>query len=443
MKKLLLILILLIASISQELYSQEPLPDTVWTKQLSYYQSEAVYDFKFSPDGQYIYAWIQDTIYKFETLSGNRSDVSFRHGGNWGRINFSPTGDTLLTSSGNRSLKLWNPSTGELLTSMSIDDEYHKKLRDASFFDNGNKIICSIVKLPEDSTLPDFAVFDVKTGNLILEFGDKQNSSHLKVSPSGKYFSFGGQAYPPFPSLPPRGDLYLYDLHTYKELQQLDSKELIGVGDIEFSYDGKYLATGESDGKVNIWDVEDRNLLKVLNTSVNVWDIAFSKDNKFLLVGTGYTGYGSIWVYDVENDFEKIYEYSPPLSTGSLFDISPNSKYIFSIGYYKNQDNLHAHLQLLNIKWTGVEVKEHFTKDEIIYPNPTSNIVNIQFTINKYENVDIQIFDISGKVIDDIFKGYLEKGNQIIPYNCSQLSAGTYFIKIIAPSFTKTVKLVK
>ena len=98
---------------------------------------------------------------------------------------------------------------------------------------------------------------------------------------------------------------------------------------------------------------------------------------------------------------------------------------------------------MLQKKWTEVDVDEHPEVLELIFPNPTNNIVNINFNVAIPSNFSIEIDDLSGIKIADIFQGLLENSIKSIPYDCSQLSNGIYLIKISSPNFVKTFKLVK
>jgi hypothetical protein len=58
-----------------------------------------------------------------------------------------------------------------------------------------------------------------------------------------------------------------------------------------------------------------------------------------------------------------------------------------------------------------------------VYPNPTNNIINIEW-LTKNENHTIQIFDVQGKLV--ITKTINEKGT----IDLSELNKGVYVIKV-------------
>lgn len=85
-----------------------------------------------------------------------------------------------------------------------------------------------------------------------------------------------------------------------------------------------------------------------------------------------------------------------------------------------------------------------------VYPNPFTDQLNISLNVKEAGKIIVELFNIEGKIIQTIFKGQLESGNQIIStksgsFNSSSFAAGTYFIKIQMGSskITKTVVLNK
>ena len=83
----------------------------------------------------------------------------------------------------------------------------------------------------------------------------------------------------------------------------------------------------------------------------------------------------------------------------------------------------------------GYELKQN-------YPNPFNPITRISFTIPKYLFVELKIYDMLGNVVAVLVNENKQAGNYDIEFNARNFSSGTYFCKIKAGSFNKTIKLI-
>ena len=64
-----------------------------------------------------------------------------------------------------------------------------------------------------------------------------------------------------------------------------------------------------------------------------------------------------------------------------------------------------------------------------IYPNPFNPTATIEFSIsNNDEVVNIEVFDLNGKLIETLFYGSIEVGKHQLQWNASNFSSGIYFI---------------
>jgi hypothetical protein len=75
------------------------------------------------------------------------------------------------------------------------------------------------------------------------------------------------------------------------------------------------------------------------------------------------------------------------------------------------------------------------------YPNPFSNQTTIQFTLPQSSQVNISLFDISGRVVKVLVNGAQETGTHAISFNAGSLTRGVYYYKIQAGNFTDVKKL--
>jgi len=73
----------------------------------------------------------------------------------------------------------------------------------------------------------------------------------------------------------------------------------------------------------------------------------------------------------------------------------------------------------------------------VIYPNPVENIITIDLSALPEKNYEVNIFDISGKLVHSEKTGASEKP----AFDVSKLTSGAYFIKMIGANsvYTKTV----
>jgi len=76
------------------------------------------------------------------------------------------------------------------------------------------------------------------------------------------------------------------------------------------------------------------------------------------------------------------------------------------------------------------------------YPNPFNPATTIKFSIPKGSFVEIKLYDILGKEIQNILSEPLEAGKHSVDFNARALPSGIYFYKITAGDFTDTKKMI-
>jgi len=81
------------------------------------------------------------------------------------------------------------------------------------------------------------------------------------------------------------------------------------------------------------------------------------------------------------------------------------------------------------------------------YPNPFNPSTNIRFTIPKDSYVKLYVYDINGKIVDEIINGYLNPGVHNVEWRGTdiygrEVSSGVYFYSIEALEYSKSYKMV-
>ncbi|MFL2994277.1 MAG: T9SS type A sorting domain-containing protein [Candidatus Neomarinimicrobiota bacterium] len=75
------------------------------------------------------------------------------------------------------------------------------------------------------------------------------------------------------------------------------------------------------------------------------------------------------------------------------------------------------------------------------YPNPFNPTTKIPFSIKESQNIKISIFNINGKLIQNISNQYFESGNHYVKFSSKKLSSGIYFIMLNHKNGIETQKI--
>ncbi|HMQ98310.1 MAG TPA: metallophosphoesterase [Ignavibacteria bacterium] len=76
------------------------------------------------------------------------------------------------------------------------------------------------------------------------------------------------------------------------------------------------------------------------------------------------------------------------------------------------------------------------------YPNPFNPSTSISFRIPQNEQVNINIYDINGKLVEELVNKSLSAGNHFIEWNAVNYTSGIYFYRITAGNFTDVKKMI-
>ena len=69
-----------------------------------------------------------------------------------------------------------------------------------------------------------------------------------------------------------------------------------------------------------------------------------------------------------------------------------------------------------------------------VYPNPVFESFSIEFTLETTTPLTIEVKDVAGKVVKQLFAGKANQGLNHFSFNKANLAAGTYFLVISNPS---------
>jgi alpha-tubulin suppressor-like RCC1 family protein len=128
-------------------------------------------------------------------------------------------------------------------------------------------------------------------------------------------------------------------------------------------------------------------------------------------------------------------------TTTSLWSTGRNLEGALGIGTFTFSYNT---LQSVGCPTTALATEEVSTENNktTVYPNPTNDIVNVDFTLENSSNVSIQLTNIQGQLITEI-KMENTSGLQTATLNLSNQSSGMYFITVTSQEKTFTTKVIK
>jgi len=93
---------------------------------------------------------------------------------------------------------------------------------------------------------------------------------------------------------------------------------------------------------------------------------------------------------------------------------------------------------------TSIENESAIRQSETYaYPNPFTDVVTINYSLKNDSQVIINLYDINGRLINQIENKTISSGNHSVEFNGSTLTSGVYFYTIQNNSGIQTQKIIK
>ena len=281
-------------------------------------------------------------------------------------VEFSPDGATLASASADTSVRLWDVASGALRHTLQRHLDYVMKL---SFSSDGARLASSsaAIGVSENMRTPDhntIQVWDVASGDNILTIPPDGIGyvRDVEFSPDGT--TIGATTW----SSALGGTVRIYDSQSGVELHRLYAHRTT-IANVEFSPDGRMLATGSRDGSVKIWNIEQGvEVTSYVDFPERVHDIEYSPDGEYMMIGLGNAGDfpdggdnpvdGSAYLWDLRNRTQaQIYAGHSDWTWAA--DISPDGSLVASgsgpLSLPASLDNLDATARVWNAA-TGEQV---------------------------------------------------------------------------------------
>ncbi len=117
----------------------------------------------------------------------------------------------------------------------------------------------------------------------------------------------------------------------------------------------------------------------------------------------------------------------------------------FKFEYSATNDNCgnSFYLDDINILGTNVGVGEASAPNLFsIYPNPSDGNSVISYSLAEQSDVQIQMFDLTGRLVQNVFAGKQQAGSYTQPLEGESLATGTYLVQMIVGDKVSTQKLI-
>lgn len=216
----------------------------------------------FSPDGMTLAAGGENKTIKLWNLSTGELENTL-HDSDWvGSVSFAPDSRTLASASADQSVKLWDIRAG----SVRVVLKHSAPVRSVSFSPDGAVVASS----SDDGAA---RLWEAESGRLLKTLrGHEGPVLHVAFSPDGVALATSGAD----------GITKLWDIES-GAVRATFSGHGGPVLHVAFAPDGGTLASASADGTVKLWDVGTVQLVTTLTD--NVWSLAFSPDGSLLATG--------------------------------------------------------------------------------------------------------------------------------------------------------------
>ena len=193
-----------------------------------------------------------------------------------------------------------------------------------------------------------------------------------------------------------------------------------------------------ADGEVNVLDiVQIVNLILQGRTTGDASSAVLKNaDGRMSIEADGYIGgvqmtlsHGSDFSIDV-TDRAMVADYNTMGTTTKLVVVAPETGDLFSYtGNFTIDEMIVANstdevsvVMPASIEFLGA------------YPNPFNPSTTLSISADNATNASVMAYDITGRLVDVVFKGAINQGVSAITWNASSLPSGVYFVKVSTPN---------
>jgi WD40 repeat protein len=230
---------------------------------------------------------------------------------------FTPDGKTVASGAGSRdrSIRLWNVESGKLEVQLDTPSTAASAM---AFSKDGSTLIVAGKWRDGDDWISGIQLWDIKTKK-VRASKETPAFPRMRMAPGDrKMFAVTSS------NAEDKSIVVLCDTETAKEVSTLNVGKTVSLRTLAFSRDGKSLAAGRFDGKVQVWNVETGKEIVCFSVGKEELDeLVFTPDGKRLVVGQ-HSEY--LQMYDVATGKLSFTLENKRCNPDNCLEYSPNGK---------------------------------------------------------------------------------------------------------------------
>lgn len=147
------------------------------------------------------------------------------------------------------------------------------------------------------------------------------------------------------------------------------------------------------------------------------------------LIVTDNTGKNPLVIIDGQEsdlDLESLEKELPPEEIKSMNVLKGPS----AIAIYGKKGANGVILITTKKKASSTESDIRTSAEPVIYPNPSSGVLNIRFKLDKRSKVNVRVYNLNGKLIDKVMKKSFDQGFHTIKWETGDVPSGNYILHL-------------
>jgi WD40 repeat protein/class 3 adenylate cyclase len=225
-------------------------------------------------------------------------------------VRFSPDGSMLATAGDDGALRIWNPASGEAISTVLGEG----MVWGPSFDADGTLVAAA---WPEEGTI---RIVDPTTGAIVSTIPEPDFPFDTALSPDGAQVAVGMGSNP---------DGSVFDVATGSPVFDLTGHRY-PINSVSWSPDGRWIATGANDSSVQVWEAQSERLeAKLVGHTGIVTTVDWARDSRRLVTG-GSDGTARVWEIDDAEGREVLTLSAQQTRSGTYAAFSPDGRRVLT-----------------------------------------------------------------------------------------------------------------